>query len=40
MRSERLETGQSKPVELQQNLQQTCASALRLGFGCASASIL
>ena len=32
--------GQSEPVDLQQNLQQTCAFGLLLGFGCASASIL
>jgi len=33
-------TGQSEPVDLQQDLQQTCASGLLLGFGRASASIL
>jgi len=32
--------GQSEPVDLQQNLQRRCASALRLSFGCASASTL
>jgi hypothetical protein len=32
--------GRSEPVDLQQNLQQPCAFGLRLGFGCASASIL
>jgi len=32
--------GSIRAGRLQQNLQQTCASALRLGFGCASASIL